>query len=112
MLTSVIRRIVLTAAIAVAAPLAAGCHADVEAQVPAYEGYEPMYTDDGYVVYYDAGGAPYYYVGNRVVYVQPTHPYYGRYTTYYRSYGPRYHRWYTRYGYRYHNYRSPRYYRR
>ncbi len=103
MLASVIRRIVLTAAIAAAAPLASGCYA--EAQVPAYDGYEPVYTDDGYVVYYDAGGAPYYYAGNRVVYVQPSSPYYSRYTYHYRTYGPRYHRWYSRYGYRYTGYR-------
>jgi hypothetical protein len=100
-----VRRVLFTALIAACAPLAVGCYAEAEAPV-AGDGYEPNYHDNGAVVYYDQGGSPYYYDSGRVVYVAPTSPYYGRYVTHYRTYGPHYQRWYQSRGYRYRGYRG------
>jgi hypothetical protein len=101
MVATTFRRILVSALIA-CAPLAAGCTAEVESPGE-YDGYTPMFHD-GRVVYYDQAGAPYYYNGGRTVYVERSHPYYGRYETHYRTYGPRYQNWYRARGYRYHGY--------
>src|SRR5438067_664409 len=103
MLVTTVRRIIVSALIA-CAPLAAGC-ASQDAEYPAneYEGYQPIYHE-GRVVYYDGAGAPYYYNGGRTVYIERGSPYYGRYETHYRTYGPRYQNWYRARGYRYHGY--------
>jgi hypothetical protein len=110
MLTTILRRIALTALIA-CAPLAAGCYA--EADYPeASDGYQPVVHDNGSVVYYDTAGSPYYYEGNRVVYVTQSSPYYTHYVSHYRTYRPYYNRWYSTRGYRYrttrYNYRTRR----
>lgn len=106
MRTVKIRGYALAALVAVLAPFAAGCYVE-EAPPPAYaEGYEPEYYD-GYVVYYDDIGRPYYYVNGAVVWIAPTSPYYARYAAHWRTYGPRYGAWYRSHGYRYHGYRHP-----
>jgi hypothetical protein len=107
MLAKNIRGILLTALVAACAPFAAGCV--VEAEAPVYDAeYQPEVTQNGYIVYYDNYGAPYYYYGGRTVYVDRSDPYYNRYVYHYRTYGPRYQRWYTRHGYRYRSYRYRR----
>ena len=87
-----------------------GCYARAE---PAYVtsaevgvGYEPAYYD-GYLVYYDSDGRPFYYdPGGAVVWIEPTSPYYGGLVNHYRVYGRAYPRWYQSYGYRYRGYRQ------
>ena len=104
-----LRKMVFAALVAVAAPLCAGCYVEPAGGVVAYGGYEPQYYD-GYVVYYDGVGRPYYYYGNSAVYIDAGHPMYGRYVDHYRAYGPQYNRWYGSHGYRYRTYRaSPSY---
>lgn len=66
--------------------------------------YTPLYHD-GYILYFDTVGRPYYYVGGAVVYVPPGHPYYSRYTLHYRTHGAHYRRWHTTRGHRYRTYR-------
>ncbi|PKN47524.1 MAG: hypothetical protein CVU59_02575 [Deltaproteobacteria bacterium HGW-Deltaproteobacteria-17] len=76
---------------------------DVQAQryvVPVesgYAGWTPLYYD-GYLVYFDTAGRPYYYPGGRATYV-PRH--WNQYTTAvsrFRTHGRFYNRWYQRYG--------------
>ncbi len=85
-----------------------GCYVRARAVAPsvrvAVDDYEPVYYDD-YVVYYDDGGAPYYYVDGRVVYVSRTHPRYSYYVNHWRSHRDVYVRWHARH-------RSDRIYRR
>lgn len=95
----------------------AGCYAETgtatvtSADVVADDGYEPAYYD-GYVVYYDNIGRPYYYDRGAVIWNSPSSPHYGPLVHHYRYYGPRYHQWNSHYGARYHNYRgAPRTYR-
>ena len=84
--------------------LSTGCVVEDEVPPPAYvEGYEPMYYD-GYVVYYDDVGRPYYYLNGGVAWVPSTSPLYIGFVNHWRLYGPAYHRWYAHYGYRYHGY--------
>ena len=61
-------RVVAVAVLAGSASLCAGCYADVQAEPVSVYGYEPRYYD-GYVVYYDDGGRPFYYVNGRVSWV-------------------------------------------
>lgn len=91
-----------------------GCYAAVE-PVPVYttsavvasDGYEPAYYD-GYVVYYDDIGHPYYYNGaGAVVWVPVSSPHYVGLVNHWHAYGPAYHRWYASTGYRYHSYHAP-----
>jgi hypothetical protein len=67
-------------------------------------GYEPMYYD-GYLVYYDNVGRPFYWMNGVQVWVPPTSPYYAGYVTHWRTYGPAYRRWVAHYGTRYRTYR-------
>ncbi len=106
-MTNIIRRIALATLIA-CAPITAGCYAEVQARPVAAEGYQPVFHDNGSVVYYDTAGEPYYHEGTRIVYVERSSPRYAHYVGHYRSYRPHYHRWYGRYG---HRYRHARYYR-
>ena len=76
----------------------------VSSGVYAGDGYEPAYYD-GYLVYYDSVGRPFYYNRGAVVWVSPGSPYYGGLVNHYRLYGPAYHRWYGHYGYGYRGYR-------
>lgn len=57
------------------------------------EVYEPMYYD-GYVVYYDDYGAPFYYVGDTVTYVPRTNASFNVYVGHYRTHRASYNRWY------------------
>lgn len=85
--------------------LAPGC--TLEAQAPVVEaGYEPAYYD-GYVVYYDGAGVPYYYVDGDIRYVPRTYVQYGALVHHYSVYRPYYHRWYVGGGYRYKRYHNP-----
>jgi hypothetical protein len=69
------------------------------------EGYEPPFSD-GYVVYYDEVGRPYYYENGAVVWIAPGSPAYARFAYHWRLYGPAYRRWYAHHGYRYRAYRA------
>lgn len=104
MVISKVPRSVLAALLlAFAAPLA-GC--TVQTEAPAvYAGYEPVYYD-GYVVYYDTAGAPYYYYEGDIRYVPRTYVYYDSLVDHYHVYRPYYHRWYVSGGYRYKRYHS------
>lgn len=92
---------------------ATGCM--VEGDVPppdapvVADGYEPAYYD-GYVVYYDDYGRPYYYAGGAAVWISPGVPEYVGLVHHWHVYGPYYHRWYAHYGHAYRGYRG--YYRR
>jgi hypothetical protein len=82
-----------------------GCY--VDAQEPAVaEGYEPQYYN-GYVVYYDGVGRPFYYYNGAQMWVPESSPYYYGYVNHWRAYGPAYNRWYAGYGYRYRGYYRP-----
>jgi len=69
------------------------------------EGYTPQYYD-GYVVYYDGVGRPFYYVNGAQVWIPESSPYYAGYVNYWRQYGVAYNRWYASYGARYRYYRG------
>jgi hypothetical protein len=72
----------------------AGSACYVEEGPPEYvEGYEPPFYD-GYVVYYDEVGRPYYYENGAVVWIAPGSPAYARFAYHWRLYGPGYRRWY------------------
>ncbi len=75
-----------------------------EAGPPAAYGYEPQYYD-GYVVYYDDGGRPFYYVNGTVVWVPTGSAYYGGLVAHWHAHGPAYGRWNAHHGYRYRGYR-------
>ena len=90
----------------------AGCYAEpygvgvgVEAEPAAVEGYQPQYYD-GYVVYYDDVGRPFYYLNGAAVFIPEASPYYAGYVNYYRTYGVGYRRWYAGYGARYRTWRG------
>lgn len=91
----------------------AGCYAeaDVDGPPPAVavaevgDGYTPAYYD-GYYVYYDDLGRPYYYDRGVVVWISPTSPYYAGLVHHWRVHGPAYRSWYGHYGYRYQGYRA------
>jgi hypothetical protein len=100
---------VLTLAVLIAAIATPGlaCYVE-EVPPPVYvEGYEPGFYD-GYVVYYDDVGRPFYYVNGVVVWISPGSPHYWPLVHHWRVYGPAYHHWYVHYGYRYRRYRSHR----
>jgi hypothetical protein len=80
-------------------------HVEVEAS------YEPLYYD-GYVVYYDDYGRPFYYVEGRPVLVPSSRAEYRVYVRHYRTHSPAYRSWYRREGYRYRNERPLRRYHR
>ncbi|MFH1130372.1 MAG: hypothetical protein V1754_03495 [Pseudomonadota bacterium] len=72
--------------------------------------YDPLYYD-GYVVYFDVSGLPYYYLGGRIVYVPNTYHLFHTYVSHYRKHRTNYQRWHKMEGNRYHGYRrsaSPR----
>ena len=103
-------KLVLAAALATAACTVSGCYVEAEPPVVVADGYQPVYYD-GYIVYYDTYGHPYYYANGVSVWVPPASPYYGLYVRHYRAYGPAYRVWYGGYGYRYRAYRyGPGYY--
>ncbi len=103
MLASKIRWVVFTALVGACAPFATGCYADVEAEPASVEGYRPL-SYNGYVVYYDQVGAPYYYYNGGVSYIPRTYGGYGVYVNHYNTYRGGYARWHTTYGARYRGY--------
>jgi len=99
----------LTAVALVLGSLAAtGCYVEPVGPGPVVVGdygYEPQYYD-GYMVYYDGVGRPYYYANGGQIWISPGSPYYAGYVNHYRTYGGAYNRWYAGDGYRYRNYRG------
>jgi hypothetical protein len=78
----------------------------VEEDVPLrYAGYDPAFYD-GYVVYYDQVGRPFYYLNGIPVWVPPTSPAYLRLVNHWRVHAGAYPGWYAHYGYRYRGYRG------
>jgi len=71
----------------------------------AVEGYAPPLYD-GYVVYYDDIGHPYYYDDGGAVWIQPEWPGYWGYVNHYQAYGGGYHRWYAAHGAHYRGWRG------
>jgi hypothetical protein len=67
-------------------------------------GYPPVYYD-GYMVYYDGLGRPFYYVNGAAVWVPPTVRVYPALVQHWRTYRPAYHRWYQQRGHVYRSYR-------
>ncbi len=104
-----VRRLALAAALLAAAGALPACYAEAH---PAYltsadvavDGYEPAYYD-GYLVYYDTYGRPYYYDNGVAVWVSSSSPYYGGLVNHWHVYAPAYRRWYGHVGYRYRGYR-------
>jgi hypothetical protein len=108
MLNTSFRPAIFAALMSACAVFGTGCYAEVQAEGPAPEvvdGYQAQYYD-GYVVYYDTVGRPYYYNNGAVYWVPATSPYYGTYVNHWRAYGPSYNRWYSRSGYRYRTWRA------
>lgn len=90
------------------APLSAACVVEEEIPPPVVaEGYSPVFYD-GYVVYFDEVGRPFYYVNGAVVWVPPTSPLYLGLVEHWRVHGPAYRNWYARHGERYRAYRGRR----
>lgn len=75
---------------------------------PAVYYYTPLYYD-GYVVYYDGGGRPYYYQNGINIYISSSYHSYQRYVTHYHQHRPEYRRWYDSHGVNYHQYRDPQF---
>ncbi len=101
-----VRNLVVVALVGAAAALSAGCYVEpVGGEAVVAYGYEPMYYD-GYLVYYDGVGRPYYYYNGGAVYIAANHPYYNAYVNHYRTYGGAYNQWYANHGYRYQTYRA------
>lgn len=63
--------------------------------------YSPLYHD-GYTVYYDDVGEPYYWVGSRRAYIPRHHPRYRVYHQHYGRHRGHYRTWYKRHGHRHH----------
>jgi hypothetical protein len=84
-----------------------GCYAESVGTIPPPEyayGYAPVYYD-GYVVYYDDLGRPFYYVNGGVQYVPQASPFYLGLVAHWRTFGPHYHDWHVHAGERYRAYR-------
>ncbi len=69
--------------------------------------YRPQYYE-GYLVFYDASGMPYYYQSGRVVHIPRTYRGYQAYVSHYRNHRNDYGRWYKSKGQRRHEYRRPK----
>ncbi len=100
MLASRIAPIVCAALTAACAPALAGCVVEEAPPAVAGDGYTPL-TYDGYVVYYDAAGQPFYYADGVATWVPRGYAHYDRYVSHYRANWRRYNTWYSRGGYRY-----------
>ena len=62
--------------------------------------YTPQFYD-GYPVYFDRVGVPYYYRGERIVYIPRSYRRYKDLTVHYKRHRPHYHCWYDERGHRY-----------
>jgi hypothetical protein len=101
-----IRHLVVVAAMA-GSLAAAGCYVEPAgpgAVVVGAYGYDPLYYD-GYMVFYDPVGRPYYNANGVRIWISPGSPHYARYTAHWRAHGPAYRRWYSAHGHRYHGHR-------
>jgi hypothetical protein len=101
-------RNLLAAAVLSGALLVGGCYVETvspEGVVVGNYGYEPMYFN-GYMVYYDGVGRPFYYANGVQVWIPAASPYYHSYIAHYRTYGHAYARWYAGGGYRYRTFRG------
>lgn len=96
----------LFAMVAACASFATGCYAEYDgaAGPVVVEGYQAQYYD-GYVVYYDGYGRPYYYNNGGSYYVPRGYAHYDGLVRHYQTYRDPYARWNTRAGYRYRSYR-------
>ena len=102
MSTRFFRRLALAVGLACSSVLVSACY--MEADYPEYEdGYEPQFYD-GYVVYYDDYGRPYYYVGDAAFWVPPTAPVYVGLVNHWRIYRAQYRVWYFHRGWGYRHY--------
>lgn len=72
--------------------------------------YNPIYHN-GYLVFFDAAGLPFFYRDNRQVYISRTDRRFPRYTTHYRTHRDPYRRWYRESGRSHHGYRQNKGYR-
>jgi len=99
------RSFVIAGLVACIVPASAGCYGEEQGPPPEYASsdYEPMYYD-GYVVYYDDAGRPYYHENGVAIWVATSSPYYAGYVSHWRTYGRAYGRWYGSYGARYRGY--------
>ena len=77
--------------------------------------FRPVYTDyysplwhDGYLIYFDVSGLPFYYHQGRTIYIPRRHKRYHDYVSHYRSHRHKYDRWYKERGRKYHKYRKPK----
>jgi len=75
---------------------------------PAVPYYDP-FLYDGYLVYYDSAGLPYYYLNGEPVYVPQDAGGYGNLIEHYRTYRPNYEQWYRTRGHLFYAYRHPNY---
>jgi len=99
------RSLVLCAFVGTLIPLGSACYVEEEPHADYADRYAPQFYD-GYVVYYDDGGRPYYYADGSVIWVPATSPRYVGLVNHWRLFGPEYHRWYTHYGDRFRSFRA------
>jgi hypothetical protein len=101
---SLLRKLVVGVAMAVALGGSSACTVAELPPPQSSDGYDPQFYD-GYVVYYDDIGRPYYYVDGTQVWLSVSSPAYGSLLNYWRVHRAGYPRWYSYYGYRYRGYR-------
>ena len=104
MLPKIPRFVLAALMFAFAAPLA-GCEYEEAEYAETGYAYQPAYYN-GYVVYYDTAGLPYYYIDGSMYYVPRSYVYYGALCDHYRYHRPYYERWYVSEGHRYTTYHS------
>ena len=103
-----LRRFGLVAAVLACAAVAPGCYAQAGTSTltsAEVDEYPPAYYD-GYVVYYDGVGRPYYYDRGLVVWVPQSSPHYGGLVNHWHVYGRSYGNWNAHHGERYRGYRA------
>ena len=98
------RRLAIAAALSGACGVLPACAIEEGPPPVTAEGYQPQYYD-GYVVYYDGAGRPFYYVNGGIYWVPTTSPFYVGLVDHWRVHRPEYDRWYAHSGGRYRGYR-------
>jgi len=102
-MTHAMRRNVLVLALAalpVLTSMACAVYAEPSAYPATAAAYAPMYYD-GFPVYYDAYGLPFYYLDGVQLYVPRADVRFGTLVAHYRTHREGYERWYAGEGYRY-----------
>lgn len=86
----------------------AACYVEEEVvSPPVYaDGYQPQFYD-GYVVYYDQAGRPFYYVNGAAYWVPVTSTVYVGLVNHWHVYGQAYGHWYANHAFGYRRYRGP-----